>query len=88
MTGLAEIVRERGLPATIAGLPPIFTLDLKSGDADLDRKLQSAFYGGLLRRGVLCVRQWLTSYSHSRDDVEQTLEAAAAAGREAAAALG
>lgn len=83
MDGLARVIEEVGLPAKIIGIPPRFEVGFDSGDEERDHRLRSAFYSGLYRRGIFSTGAWVTYYAHTQNDIEDTVGAAMAAGKEA-----
>ena len=87
MEGLASIMRAHDLPGKIVGLAPYFKLAFLSGDDERDGRLYKAFYSTLLRHGVFTDGFWILSYAHQRNDLEETLAAAAIAAKEAASVL-
>jgi glutamate-1-semialdehyde 2,1-aminomutase len=86
--GLAEIVRRRGYPCTVAGFGSVYTLYFMAGRAivnfdDLlanDKALYVRYRQELMRRGVFEIPMNLKrnhlSYSHTDEDVEFSLAAA------------
>jgi glutamate-1-semialdehyde 2,1-aminomutase len=86
--GLAEIVRRRGYPCTVAGFGSVYTLYFMAGRAivnfdDLlanDKALYVRYRQELMRRGVFEIPMNLKrnhlSYSHRDEDVEFSLAAA------------
>jgi glutamate-1-semialdehyde 2,1-aminomutase len=86
--GLAEIVRRRGYPCTVAGFGSVYTLYFMAGRAivnfdDLlanDKVLYVRYRQELMRRGVFEIPMNLKrnhlSYSHTDEDVEFSLAAA------------
>ena len=87
MDGIGSALNSQGLPGTVSGIPPRFNVGFSSGDADRDKALHTAFYRGLLRRGVFSTGGWIMSYAHSQTDVEDTISAAMEAGQEANSAV-
>jgi glutamate-1-semialdehyde 2,1-aminomutase len=86
--GLAEIVKRRGYPCTVAGFGSVYTLYFMAGRAivnfdDLlanDKALYIRYRQELMRRGVFEIPMNLKrnhlSYSHTDEDVEFSLAAA------------
>ena len=87
MDGIASALESQGLPGKVSGIPPRFNVTFSSGDDDRDKALFTAFYRGLLRRGVFSTGSWIMSYAHSQADLEDTITAAMEAGQEAASAV-
>lgn len=87
MEGLAEMIRERGLPAQVIGEPVLFDIifaegeifDYRSGmghDADALRRFNLALRGEGVLKGDT---KFYISTAHDEDDVKKTLAAFAAA---------
>jgi len=78
MRGLAESGRRHGVPFDCTGLAPMACPRFSYPEAELNTDVWSLFLQETARRGVLIRRGGLlfVTYSHSDDDIEQTLQAA------------
>ena len=85
--GLAAAARAAGLPAQVAGEPPVFEIfftdrpitDYRSS-LTADRELHAAFTRAMLERGVVkAAGKFYVSLAHGADDVDRTIEIFAAA---------
>lgn len=95
MSGLGEILSDAGIPHQILGVPPMFGIALGSSEAptdfrsylETDLELYEKIMLKLGERGVLPEldgrEPWFLSYSHSEEDITQTLTAFEDAVREA-----
>jgi len=71
MTGFNRIMRHYGLPARLAGLPPMPQVRYPEGEpAELEQ-----LFSNMLTRGYFIhpIRPWFISAAHDMEDIEQTL---------------
>lgn len=91
MRGMAEVLAAAGLKARVQGLPTVFHVALGTrepirnyrGSLAADRDAYVKFTTALLARGVRALERgaWFLSTTHTQDEIDQTLEAAAQAAR-------
>ncbi len=74
--GFAEIGARHGVPLSCSGLAPMSRPQFGYQDADLNHKVWSLFLQETAKRGVLLRREglMLTTFSHSDEDVDKTLD--------------
>jgi glutamate-1-semialdehyde aminotransferase len=91
ITGLNDLAARHDLPARAYGepLPPMPFMRFIHPRAAANARLTEAFYGEMLRRGILLHprHMWFISHAHSSADIARTLEAADAAFRVASHVL-
>lgn len=89
MRGIADLAARRGIPVLLQGPGPVFymwftdarTIADYRASAAVDREPYARFAEALLAAGVRVIPggRWYVSFSHTDRDVDQTLEAVAAA---------
>jgi glutamate-1-semialdehyde 2,1-aminomutase len=77
MQGLTEIVEEEGVKAKVIGVPPLPMLKFTDKNVSTREKLKNAFYAETTKRGVLFHPNhcWFLSLTHTKEDLDKTLEA-------------
>ncbi len=86
MDGLREAARETGVPMVVQGYPPVFytafapagpIVDYRDNATRTDGALLRRFVAGLQDRGIRVASRgtWFLSGAHTREDIDQTLEA-------------
>jgi glutamate-1-semialdehyde 2,1-aminomutase len=97
MAGIHEILNQHSVPHAVTGVPALFGVIISNGEGDLpldyravakfsNDELSSAITAGLRERGILpdpdYPEPWFMCYSHSEQDVAETLTAYEAVVRE------
>jgi glutamate-1-semialdehyde 2,1-aminomutase len=97
MAGIHEILNQHSVPHAVTGVPALFGVIISNGEKDLpldyravakfsNDELSSAITAGLRERGILpdpdYPEPWFMCYSHSEQDVAETLTAYEAVVRE------
>jgi len=86
MTGLAKICADHSEPASIIGIPSMFSVFFSDGElkeyrdtANHDEDLYEAVVLGMINRGVMpcddAKEPWFISSAHTDEDVAETLTA-------------
>lgn len=76
MEGLDIIARDLGIEAHSAGLPPGSFLKFGTPDEEKNSLLDFLFRRELYREGIFASVRWFISYSHKKKDIDETLERA------------
>jgi glutamate-1-semialdehyde 2,1-aminomutase len=89
MQGIRQLASAKGIPVVVQGPGPVFYVWFTDGpaistyqaSAQVDREPYVRFAVALLERGVRVIPggRWYVTYSHTDEDVDQTLKAVAAA---------
>jgi glutamate-1-semialdehyde aminotransferase len=74
MNGLDEIAHDLGVEAHAAGFPPASFLKFSALDEQRNARLDFLFRRELYREGIFASVRWFISYSHEEKDIDETLE--------------
>ena len=83
MTGLVEAGKLAGVPLRSYGLAPCSNLTFDIDNAQEAAVLRDGFYRGLFLKGVFPNSPWFITYAHTASDIDETIEKATTALREA-----
>lgn len=74
--GLQEIICEQGIDAKVVPIPPMPFIKFTHKDPDKRQKCKDAFYTEAAKRGILLFpnHHWFVCYTHTRQDLDKTLE--------------
>ena len=76
MDGFNRIAAECGIQAYAAGLPPAPYLKFNTPDKAYNERLEYLWFRELFRDGVFVVLRWFICYSHKPSDIDEALEKA------------
>lgn len=72
--GFQECIRDSGVPAHAAGLPPAPFVQFEGEDEQQNTEWQNRFFTQLFVQGIFPSERWFINYSHQPEDIDQTLE--------------
>ncbi len=76
MKGLDEMVNDLGIEGKTVGYPPMPSFHFLVDDEETNKKMVDIFLSECINKGVFYPKDhvWFISYSHTEEDIDQTLE--------------